>query len=674
MIPLRLATALSVYDEAALVLLANKGLYRRAQRDVEVGKIAITAVEPDGLLVNADGDVVRIDARGPKFAACTCSAPGICRHRLAAVLFAQASSGDAETAADTGSFDDEIAGFSTEMLRKWAGKAAWQAALELVETGNAVRQPGVVEVFFPDNGVEVRILAGQGLDGIVSKVGVSLRKTYHVAAMLAARRSAGLVETEEASVPSGPVASADPVDPSFLAEVSAALVECTRVAFNLAPLSLEEHLFRLAVSSKVEALPRLSAMLRALSRQIRNRRNRNLAFDADECLDLCASAFALVNGLRKSAPGEAAHLYGVVRQDYASAGDLSLAGCGADVWTTVSGARGVTGFFYQKDSDRWLTMTFARAAGQDSTFDPAHAYQAESLWGGGTLSSLCGSKILLAGASVSGDGRLSGGQVSRVSIVGRTIFPDVLGWPCTFDDWALLRQRLLDRLTVAPEGRAFEPVFIRPRRLARPLFDDLAQVLSWPVEDGQGRWISLSLAHGRDRNALFEAVEKMAVAGWSGTVVALASIDGQVFRLRPIAFGDGEAICNLGLDDIAAFTKPSLARTATHLVRDVAAFLGRRPLSFSTSPPSATVELINDAWQSLIDAAEIGVDHHGGGVTVAGHNASRMSNAGFQTLGQVLDIFSSADREQRPAAFLKASYALSLARRLTLEMPWLWPA
>jgi hypothetical protein len=673
MIRPQLVTALSVYDEAALVLLANKGLYRRALRDMKDGRIAIGAVDAESVLVNADGDTVRIDMRGPQFATCTCSAPGICRHRLAAVLVVQAASKGGETIADAGDLDAEIGAHSIEALRKWAGKAAWQAALELAETATATRQPGAINVSFPQDGIDVRILAGQGLDGIVSKVGASLRKTFHIAAMLAARRSAGIADTEEAGTQAQPV-PVSAADPSFLAEVEAALGECARVAFNLAPLSLEEHLFRLSVSSRIDAMPRLSAMLRALSRQIRNRRNRDLSFDIDECLGLCASTFALVNGLRHNAPGGTAHLYGAVRQDYVSAGDLALAGCGSDSWTTLSGARGVTGHFYQADADRWLTLTLARAAGQDSTFDPTRAYRAEGLWGGHTFSSMSGSRILLTDALVSSDGRLSSGQASRASTVGKSIFPDALGWPCRFEDWALLHQRLSQRLTMAGDGRAVEPVIIAPHRLARPSFDDLTQVLSWPVEDCQGRWISLSLAYGRDRPGLLEGVEKMAASGWSGTIIALGSIEGNRFRLRPIAFADSRAICNLGLDDISAFIKPNLVRSASHLIRGVATYLGQRPSTFANQPPSATIALISHAWRAFTDIAEIGVDQNGGQVTATmGEIASRMADAGFHAISRTLAEFASADTKARPASFLKASYALVLARRHTLEMHWLSP-
>jgi hypothetical protein len=687
MISPKLKTALAVYDEAAMVILANKGLYRRSQRDVEDGKVILQAVEDDCAIVEADGDTVRIDVRGPASASCTCPAPGICRHRLAAVLMIQAlpaaeegREGSEATVEDV-SLSEEIAAFSTETLRKWTGKAAWRAALELAEIGVVVEETTALVVSFPDDRTEVRILAGQGLDGMVSRASPALRNTYHMGAMLAARRHFGIVEDEEsgAQESGGVAAKRETIDPSFLAEIGASLVECTRVALNIAPLSLEERLFRLSVSSRAEALPRLAGMLRALSLQIRRRRLREFTFDADQFLELCVQLHALVSGLsRDDAPVEGPkrdRLRGRVRQDYTSTGDLLLAGCGADIWTAPSGARGATGYFYDPTTDNWLTVSLARAAGQDPWFDPINAYRTESIWGGRTIERLCRSEILLTHATASAEGRLSTGQNVQSSIAREAFDANAAGWSCSFDNWQALQNRLVTRLAMGPEDRSFEPVLLRPRRTARPAFDELAQSLSWPVEDSKGHWISLSLAHGRDRQVLMAAVEKIAASGWSGTIVALASIHGQVFRLRPIALCDGGDLYNLGLDDIAPLTGSNLAQTASRLMQTMSATLGLKPQAFVFAARPRTTAVIDAGWQTLVEIIEFGIDQSGGVAERAmEHHVRNLSELGFHRLSQMMAALASADRQTRPAAFLTASYAAFLARRMMLDLDRLTPA
>jgi len=59
------------------------------------------------------------------------------------------------------------------------------------------------------------------------------------------------------------------IDPAFLAEVRKTLEDAARTALATAPQTLEERLFALSVSGRADALPRLSAMLRGLSRPAR---------------------------------------------------------------------------------------------------------------------------------------------------------------------------------------------------------------------------------------------------------------------------------------------------------------------------------------------------------------------------------------------------------------------
>jgi hypothetical protein len=84
--------------------------------------------------------------------------------------------------------------------------------------------------------------------------------------------------------------------------------------------------------------------------------------------------------------------------------------------------------------------------------------------------------------------------------------------------------------------------------------------------------------------------------------------------------------------------------------------------------------LINSAWQALIDMAEIGIDHRSSVASGAvEQSVSGMADAGLPTLGRALAALSSAEMDARPAAFLTASYAMILARRLMIEMPWVLP-
>jgi uncharacterized Zn finger protein len=166
-----LAAVLAAFDEGALTLLSNKGTVRRAARDVEEGKVTLIEADGDRAVVAADGETVRVDSAGPAKATCTCPAPGVCRHRIAAVLLLRAGVAPAEAAEDLrAALLAEVAAIPEEALRRFAGRAGWRAALELAEAGGEVDVDGTALRIRLAGGEEVRYLRGLGLDGMVSKV------------------------------------------------------------------------------------------------------------------------------------------------------------------------------------------------------------------------------------------------------------------------------------------------------------------------------------------------------------------------------------------------------------------------------------------------------------------------------------------------------------------------
>ncbi|MCC5849999.1 MAG: SWIM zinc finger family protein [Verrucomicrobia bacterium] len=83
----RLQSLMAAFDEEAWVALANRGLLRRARKDLETGTAPrLLDAPPDLIRVAVDPYVVEMDARGPAAARCTCPAPGCCQHILAACL------------------------------------------------------------------------------------------------------------------------------------------------------------------------------------------------------------------------------------------------------------------------------------------------------------------------------------------------------------------------------------------------------------------------------------------------------------------------------------------------------------------------------------------------------------------------------------------------------------
>ncbi len=693
-----LRAALSAFDDAALAALASKGLLRRAQRDLDAGKVALAEEQDGRAVITADGETVTVGKDGPAAADCSCRAPGVCRHRLAAVLLlrghGETGTDDGATEADeepanTGDPLAEILALTRGEITKWAGKATMRAAAELCDaaTEPTIETEGAALVIRLDSDTaEIRFLAGQGLAGMISKAPRSKRKALHAAAILAVRRR-HLADDEirDEAPPETDAPAAMPADPGFLNDVARCLADCVNAGFNQAPLVLEERLFALSVSSRADALPRLSSMLRTLAARVREKRERDFSLDLEAYLVLAAEAYALVEALRseQDPPGNAERteaLRGQVRQEYQPVGDLTLYGMGARIWRTAAGASGVTGYFYAPAEGRWYSAGSARAHAHDSTYSPRRAYEQESLWGAGPLDRISTGMLTVRGAAASSDGRLSLSKDTKAeALPWTTREPDVADWSLAFDDWSALEAHLHDCFPIGlgRRWRGMQPVVLRPGSAAMPYFDEIAQETVWPVRDGRGAWIALTLAHEAGIRTAAGSFEQILRSKTPWAVAALALPERRRFELQPFALfltGADAGCHNLGLDPLRGAGLGRPASLLRRLGRGAAAAFGIGSGRFGRSGAAdPTRRMLAEAADSLLGIAELGGMIDSTNQDTIRRLAARLQEFGLAPNAHALETLDPADHEHLPHRLLQAVYLTDSARALLRPLPALTP-
>jgi hypothetical protein len=384
--------------------------------------------------------------------------------------------------------------------------------------------------------------------------------------------------------------------------------------FAVPSRALEERLMLLAVSSRAEAMPRLSASLRRIAEQLERRRSRNVNHDPVELLREIAFAHALLHAVSQTKDdGRLRRLAGAVRAEYEPIGDVELIGLGAALFETIAGALGVTGHFVEPATGRRFTASLARGTTHDTRFDPRAAYRTQSVWGQ-TLSRLSSATFCLSGAQASPSGRLSLSQASRAEAIQpfRPSCKRITAWAqdrngpladLVHTVWPILADYLArcfaPSLDMPP--RSAQPVVLLPSRIAGVVFDDLTQRLRWPLMDLGGAWISLTLNHndegrglGTSRIAALEATIGDGGNKRPFAIVAIARPEGGEMMLEPIALW-GETQTSL---DFPERTPPQ----ETDVVSRIIAGLRRRAAQFAPPPADVSVRQTSQLLQTGVDA------------------------------------------------------------------------
>lgn len=499
-------------DESGLVALSNKGLVRRAQKDLEGATVSVEEQE-QFIVVKGPDWTVWMPPSGPKSAKDDTKATGITRQILAATIYLRDCWHTAGTAGNTTAIDDgpdtttkesgkrkplseeptctasavavpasrsepgvtapaeEPAGgkphsetsgeqlrdrllalSSTEIL-KWSGKTLWKEIESLLKTAPEFEVECAIGLTMrlPQHAVEVRLLPCNAKGTrLLDELLTTGPKTLHKrwALMAVLALHQRFGKIQEAAQ--------DQPDPQILQQQHK-IIESTQqllegiLATGVAHPSnrLVERLFTLSVSATAMQLPRLGHMLRALSSESSKLLCKEASADTRKLLDGMSQSYALTKALRRSTPERYKELAGASRTQYEPISTLRLRGAGVHPWRTPSGYEGITAIFWDRDAHRFLTWSSSRPV-KTFGFDLETVYRLECPWTQSTaLADLCRKSFSLVNGRLNALGRISSSQQTSVAdLIEDSPLESEQFEGRRFTDWAELRNYVRKQLPI----------------------------------------------------------------------------------------------------------------------------------------------------------------------------------------------------------------------------------
>lgn len=505
----RVTEAVRAFDDEALAALSNRGVVKRAKKDLERVAPAATGESRDSLLFRVEDATVSIPAT-IRDATCSCPAGLGCRHVITALMFLRESAG---AAAPLPSCAEEILAVDDAAFEKWASKAVLGRALDAVAGGLSVEcEDGVPFVIrIPVMNATSRWLPGAGLDGMLCTCHAPGACEHKAAAVLGFQVARGVRRVEISPVAAEEPRGAPRTRAEILDSLGAVLAQIIALGLSRLSRAVEQRLRTLAVSAHGVDLPRLERLLRSLAEEVRLCVARDAHASAENLLAAAARAEALRCALARP---KARHV-GEHRSTYDRVGDIEIQGVGARRWQTRSGHEGVTVWFWDRSAKSWASWSSSRPVGTPG-FDPSAAFRAPGPWVGGTTpGDAVGRRLRLSGAFRNRQGRLSGREGTRVMT---TAPADPLDIPDIITRWRDLADRARRAFAggLADRDERATAVLLKPTRWGAATFNALKQQSVRDVFDTDGRPVSLVVPF---------------VPWTPGAVEAFESADGAAVRL-----------------------------------------------------------------------------------------------------------------------------------------------
>lgn len=484
-------------NEAFLVTLANKGLYKRALKDLETtGQVELTVT--DGRLqIRLDDITVSLD---PNVAQSTCSCPSktVCKHILMGIFVAAGCASSESETAPAGCENvspnatpeppsseawKELKNVDLAQLRKQAGKKLFEDTLRLIQDGWTAdfTEGDILEATINTESITVYFPKEDSLNRAVCKCGESGLCKHKLIAILSYLSLQGTLSSNtDGSQPELSLLTEDTLN--VLKGASRFIIGILEKGLISCGENEAETAIQYSIRLETCGIGNLARLFRSLSSDIENMLAKHVGFQP---LTTFATLSRLHNTitliLRNTQNNEMlSRLIEGTRSDYYTTPVGHFTGLGAYPWQTRSGYFGITAYFFYHEKQSICTLTSSMADYYEHTqslVTPENLnrqLEMQSFWNNNaSLARLSSSTLVLRNFKLNRQQRLSSSTQTQCEIENKVTISGLD---------ALLAIPELSDPTLRPEERYDYFRKKQPEQLALVPFTHLSEVYFDPSE------------------------------------------------------------------------------------------------------------------------------------------------------------------------------------------------
>lgn len=555
---------LSGMDEEYLIAMTNKGIFKRAIKDLESGasitcqlqENAVQCVLPDGNSCTLTEDI--------KAYTCTCPSRNICKHVVMSYWYIKQHEEEIfgccresqETEESDGNYE-QILSMEVRELKKRIGEKAYWGILHRINFGVEVQieEAGFLTVRFPEEDIFVKFPKSQTVrDSICSCKSSSFcvhraEAVLHYQMQKKAKSIHDLIKSAESFEPDKAKYK------KALRETKSLIWDILFLGLSRLPDAMVERVGQAAVYCHNADLPNLEKRLRDIGTELTYYFQKHASFSLLRFRHKLTEIYQTAELIGTVSERETLKtLVGEHKTSYYDIPPIELYGVGAGAWQSQSGYEGITYYFFSPRLEKWLTYTVSRPTFyEDVKTGSISLYKQKPPW---NLECSCEafskSHIRLVYGKLSENGRLSATEQCRGEIMGRTEIEKLEWSDVQFDCWETLLTSLAENwtgtLTEQPEN--FNLCILTIAGWGKSRFDEITQTFYLPVYDSENREAFIALTFSPHHKRLIEKLERMErmKKQYPDRLLGKVYIAGEKLTIVPIAgYYDGQ-IVNLTLD------------------------------------------------------------------------------------------------------------------------------
>ncbi|MDE6025418.1 MAG: SWIM zinc finger family protein [Lachnospiraceae bacterium] len=524
-------------DDDYLTGLTNKGIVKRAYKDIETADIKICDETEDGLTVTVD-DVTCKLVMPLGESTCSCPSRSMCRHIITAFLYVKREfesepeevkqdenmscsertreAGELSTSAEKQTEDfSELLDYPLSTIKKQVGMNSFRTIYEhlIMENHAVITETSIVTVELENQGVKVKLLAP--IEYSTCSCGRKEFCVHRAEAILryqiykekiSIENIAELImsEGEEKLNKDGIITLAENIKQMLEEMISAGLA-------RLSP-ELVSGCERFAIMCHNERLADFEKDFRTLSEQLRLYFGRHASFRIEKLLSDVIKLYGEANHIvHITDDREIYKLTERMRTEYVPSKPLDLVGMGYRHFKSQTGYEGEVIYFLEENTGKWYTYTNARPLYYEGKRAVRITGKEAAPWGlDCSMQELAQSRIHLSGCRVNQDNRLSSTSEAKAEIVGARAFTFDGVEKNSYNNFSQLFSEKFPTNASVWERNGYEQlVFIYPYKISEAFFDSVRQRFLMMLEDAWGNRIQAHIDYSNEESYNIKYLERL---------------------------------------------------------------------------------------------------------------------------------------------------------------------
>ena len=588
---------LELCSEEYIINLANKGLFKRANKEIDKG----TTMEynPIDNYVHcrlSDGSECDIGDSYEKMR-CNCPSKTTCKHMIMAILLLKnellSEEGDEVSEVLSQNVEErEVGGdrqafISVEECKDGQakesgearehgqtaqsgevsskGKFKWIEEIDLLQLLNNIKVKDLEEILFRLNfGIEYGINKGNaikvklydGIEVILPSNGsmknilcsckdreICSHKVEGIIAYLIDNEFIELYKIKKILIEYMGNNGERCISEDKLSSIKRLINRISKSGLSRMPVSILEDIEREAIHCGNADLPRLEKMLRGLKSMLEGYFKKHSSFSTKGYLKHLTRIFLIVSSIEKCKDYNIlTNIIGEKKTKYIAIGDLHLNGIGASAWHASSGYEGLTYYFYNEEKSKLFSFNDIMPTYYDNHRGRklSSLYISQGKWNiQASMKDICRGEVILENCRVNRNNRISSskeinGEIIKKSSICTLDFKGIL-----YKEWRQIREDKEKNFmfSIIEREEHDNILLIEPKEYGEANFDEINQRLTIEMYDSYGDIISILVPFNKENEFLIRALERAVKKNKLGYRVLgrVYKLDGEYF-IHPISF------------------------------------------------------------------------------------------------------------------------------------------